>query len=331
MIQYLNDAAELKIAISICRSILREELRKTNPSDYAMKDVLGVWSEIGDDLFESTHICVVSFTEQADQLSQWRGYCPPDGGYAIGFRTSSLEACLREQEFVLAPCEYAKSKQNDILKQWVGETISALKEIAQQETNLPLIEAVQANIQQLDVKVEELFIKEFHRIAPIIKHSKFAEEKEWRAISNLDPQLHFRVGRAMLLPYCKIDLKTPRFPIEEFIVGPSPHQKLAGNSLEKFLLSEGIKLEIQPPPPKDPKAWAVANGDTVKYSEIPTDNSDSSGAVGHRTAFALSNSTVAPRERSLKLPFGKQRRSAARVGDPYPRSRVLGCRNRIGP
>jgi hypothetical protein len=169
-----------------------------------MKDVLGIWSEIGDDLFEATHICVVSFTEQADQLSQWRGYCPPDGGYAIGFRTSSLEACLHEQEFVLAPCEYGKSNQNHILKQWVGETISALKEIAQQETNLPLIEGV-------------------------------------------------RVGRAMLLPYCKIDLKTPRFPIEEFTVGPSPHQKLAGNSLEKFLLSEGIKLDIQPPPPKDPK------------------------------------------------------------------------------
>jgi hypothetical protein len=271
MVHYLNDAAELKIAISICQSILREELRKTNTSDYAMKDVLGVWSEIGDDLFESTHICVVSFTEQADQLSQWRGYCPPDGGYAIGFRTSSLEACLQEQEFVLAPCEYDKSNQNAILKQWVGETISALKEIAQQETNLPLIEAVPENIRQMDEKVEELFIEEFHRIAPIIKHSKFAEEKEWRAISNPDPQLHFRVGRAMLLPYCKIDLKTPRFPIEKFIVGPGPHQKVAANSLKTFLRSEGIKLEIELPPPKDPNALQViVDGDeAVTFSEIP--------------------------------------------------------------
>ena len=86
MIHYLNDAAELKTAISICREILTKELRQT--SDFAMKDVVGVWNAVLDDLLEETHICVVSFTEQPDLLSQWRAYCPPDGGYAIGFRTS---------------------------------------------------------------------------------------------------------------------------------------------------------------------------------------------------------------------------------------------------
>ena len=176
-----------------------------------------------------------------------------------------------EQEIVLVPCEYDKSKQDDILKKWVGEIISALKEIAQQETNLPHIEAAPENIRQMDEKVEELFIKEFHRIAPIIKHPKFSEEKEWRAISNRDAQLHFRAGRVMLLPYCKIDLKTPKFPVEKFIVGPGPYQRVAANSLRTFLRNEGIALEIERPAPKDPNALQViVDGDeAVTFSEIP--------------------------------------------------------------
>jgi hypothetical protein len=83
----------------------------------------------------------------------------------------------------------------------------------------------------------------------------------------------------MLFPYYEIKLNTPKFPVEEFIVGPSPHQELAGNSLEKFLVSKGIGLRIHGPPQvfydrrdvlqKDPITWAVANGPAVKLSEVP--------------------------------------------------------------
>jgi hypothetical protein len=67
-----------------------------------------------------------------------------------------------------------------------------------------------------------------------------------------------------------LPLNTPKFPVEKFVVGPSPHQKLAENSLKRFLLSEGIELVIEPPQPKDPNALAFANGDdAVKLSEIP--------------------------------------------------------------
>jgi hypothetical protein len=270
MIHYLNDAAELKTAISICREILTKELRQT--SDFAMKDVVGVWNAVLDDLLEETHICVVSFTEQPDLLSQWRAYCPPDGGYTIGFRTSSLEACLHEQGFVLVPCVYDKSEQENTLGRWVGDTIGALNEIAQEiDKNLTPHEEIVAKIHQMEVKVEERFVKEFHRIAPVFKHSKFSEEEEWRAISAPDPQLKFRIRRTMLFPYYEIKLNTQKFPVEKFIVGPSPHQKLAENSLKRFLRSEGIELKIEPPEPKDPNALVAANGDedAVTFSEIP--------------------------------------------------------------
>jgi hypothetical protein len=115
MIHYLNDAAELKTAKSICREILANELRQT--SDFAVKDLVGSWREfLGDELVEETRTCVVSFTEQPDLLSQWRGYCPPGGGYALGFRTSSLEACLHKQGFVLVRCVYNRSDQ--VIKNW---------------------------------------------------------------------------------------------------------------------------------------------------------------------------------------------------------------------
>lgn len=271
MIHYLNDAAELKTALSICQNILAKELQET--SDFAMKDVVGIWRQaLDDELLERTRTCVVSFTERSDLLSQWRGYCPPDGGYSIGFRTSSLEACLHKQGFVLVRCVYNRSDQKRLLGKWIGDTISALKEIAQQD-DLTLSGDI---IGKMDRKVEELFIEEFHRIAPVIKHPAFSEEEEWRAISNSDPELHFRTGRTILVPYHKIELNTPIFPGEKFVVGPSPHQKLAESSLKRFLHNQGIKLKIEPPEPpepKDPNALvAIGYGegeDAVKFSEIP--------------------------------------------------------------
>lgn len=61
-------------------------------------------------------------------------YCPPDGGYALGFRTTLLEACLKEQGFVLVPCAYDHSEPANIVGRWVGEIINALK-VLRQEIN----------------------------------------------------------------------------------------------------------------------------------------------------------------------------------------------------
>jgi hypothetical protein len=271
MIHYLNDAAELKTALSICQNILAKELREI--SDFAIKDVVGIWRQILDDeLLEETRTCVVSFTEAPDLLSQWRAYCPPDGGYALGFRTSSLEACLHKQGFVLVRCVYNLSEQKKLLEKWIGDTISALKEIVQQDEDLRESGEITGKMNR---KVEELFISELHRIAPVIKHSGFSEEKEWRAISNSDPELHFRTGRTILVPYHKIELNTPIFPGGKFVIGPSPHQKLAESSLKRFLHSQGIRLKIprpEPPPPKNPNALVPANGDeddAITLSAIP--------------------------------------------------------------
>jgi hypothetical protein len=73
----------------------------------------------------------------------------------------------------------------------------------------------------------------FALVAPTIKHRGFGEEREWRFISDHiswgDPRCLVHVGRSMLISYVEFNLVaiSPRIPVKEIVVGPTPHMWLA--------------------------------------------------------------------------------------------------------
>jgi Protein of unknown function (DUF2971) len=231
-IQYLNDAAEFKIAFDIFGELLRGQLELDLSSWFSSAWVSAGFCHPLESMAKSP-IYVCSLTAKDDLLSQWRGYCPPDGGYCIGFETDALEECLRQQGYSLFRCEYDESTHRRILGPFVEEAKSWL-----------LTGKEKAPTTAQDTWQKE-FAEKFSRVAPLIKHGSFSEEQEWRAISSLGgvhrSQLNFRPGRTLLIPY--VEIKLDCVPVKlDVVVGPNPNADLARDSLLDFLTSKQIPI-----------------------------------------------------------------------------------------
>jgi hypothetical protein len=85
------------------------------------------------------------------------------------------------------------------------------------------------------------------RIAAILKHPSFREEKEWRIVSPVlantgEPPILFREGHAMLVPYIEFDLSVDDGPLvmDHLYLGPTANINISMNSLRMFLEQHGI-------------------------------------------------------------------------------------------
>jgi hypothetical protein len=88
------------------------------------------------------------------------------------------------------------------------------------------------------------FTGSFFFVAPIIKDPAFSEENEWRLVQPVasvsDPEVCFRDGCTILLPYLPIVVGGDAMPIRKVIVGPTPHPKLEERALKELLIKHGI-------------------------------------------------------------------------------------------
>jgi hypothetical protein len=229
--------------------------------DYGVNEVLEVLesgpSQIREDLSETvrTHlkrgdpvtVFVASFSSDGgDELSQWRGYCTEGAGFSIGFEPKKLIMLAEKQNFVIEPCVYEKSNQ-------AGKIRSIIPSADKELNSLDASFFGKIGKERLDFLFKVFFL------APLLKHAKFKEEKEWRLISNdqaiCKNRLRFRDGNSMIIPYIEFDLTMGNItiPIKEIVIGPNPHRDLARNALEELLSANEI----------DPHAVAVRD------SEIP--------------------------------------------------------------
>jgi hypothetical protein len=256
-IHFLNDTQEFKYSISIFEKVLAEfqkELPKkttwkqaietSTPSISDPNDVLailygGIKNIFLNPILQKPPICVFSLSKDGDLLSQWRGYCPPGGGYSIGFRLDSLTQFSRTHKLYLEPCIYDRTKQEAIIK----EAITKVRDTTLKKWTGPKIEISEFISEQ----VSRFFI-DFSTMASALKHPSFHQEEEWRIILGLTPirNIEFRVRKSMMLPYFSISFKNCEpFLIDEIIIGPAPEQSLAESSLRQFILQKKFNISIK--------------------------------------------------------------------------------------
>jgi hypothetical protein len=229
MAHFLSDAQEFRHALSIAANRLAShEQRETDQGRQAvLRDLRESLRQI-----ERIHVCVFSLSEEGDLLSQWRGYCPPNAGYSIGFRGASLRPILAPQRCVLAPCVYEPNRQAALVDEALGPLLTKL---TSPDPNDGV--AVRA---ASDPLINELFAR-LGGLAVLLKDPSFSEEKEWRIVSPLvaadHPQMDYRVGRSMLLPHFVVNLVPGggTFPLGGIYIGPTVHPSLAQMSLINFL------------------------------------------------------------------------------------------------
>jgi hypothetical protein len=249
-VSHLNDKKELAIAADMFRYAIAElETRLELPPERAMLpleyepdprrkflDALKRFPDIGPE--SSTFVC--SFSEEGDQLSQWRGYTTGGYGFSIGFDYSRLEKHVDRQKLILAQCIYEPAMQRECIEEFVKE------EIEPQFRDL-----TSGNMSR---RIAECLVPLLH-VLPVLKHASFKEEKEWRLISSLhsNRQMKLRAGRMTLIPYHEFELTDPSdkkdtLPIGMICVGPSPNSAESVIAINALLEQEGLSesVEVRP-------------------------------------------------------------------------------------
>lgn len=214
--QYLNDAREYRHAVEVVReelSIMRKEALPSERKrfiDEMEKAVEGA---------EGMNVCVCSFSENGDVLSQWRAYADGGSGFALGFCSAFLRSVTDEMKFWLVPVLYQEHEQRHLIRTLLSDVIA---------------EKFQIRAKSGGDYVESLplggnLLAYLNRYAPILKHRSFSEEREWRIISRplfcSNTRFGYRPGASMLVPYFRIPLCSEKinFKVEEIVVGPTPH------------------------------------------------------------------------------------------------------------
>lgn len=228
-IKFLNDQHEFQHALKLIKTILDGTPREAGGKNFetAFQEFRGkVSHELGFmDPYTAESVFTISFSEEIDLLSQWRGYCPGNDGYCIVFDLKELHKQISSK---LASCHLVKCVYDDAMK--IGQLKELLNSIWKQYIKLA------------DKKSREAVIDGFARdlvlLASYFKHPSFKEEQEYRIVvidqdEALRKHVEFREGRSSLVPYLK--LPAPHNLIKKIVVGPNVDQPLAVKALEGFV------------------------------------------------------------------------------------------------
>lgn len=220
--EYLNDINEIKHGYESLIDFLKyhwNDEDKQNFKEAIVNQLEDLNSSIKKDFIYTT-----SFSKDGNSLSQWQAYCPPEGGYAVGFDRASIQ-----QEFI-----------DDI------------------ETTYPYMSGeIQYNTDASDTVVQfvktylekfpkdGIFSKEtgediYYTLANILlrytfftKDPSFVDEKEFRIVkvTSKNTSSFFTKG-SILAPY--FPYKFEKNIVKEVVIGPMKHQEIAQKSLLMF-------------------------------------------------------------------------------------------------
>lgn len=234
--QYLNDTKEFHHAIELVKAEIKLKL------ETASEDESQILNEMLDGLepdLSTVNICITCFSEVGDSLSQWRAYGSQMSSYSIGFCGSFLDKVSITKKCRLVKCIYDADEKKALISDFVAR---ALSKILKDRSSKP------------DEETENWtdgahMLNSLISLAPTLKDSSFADEKEWRIISPTlsckSEGFDYREGGSMIIPYFKLPLKFDDMnPKERRIplvyVGPTPNKEQSVKSVKSLLLSNGF-------------------------------------------------------------------------------------------
>lgn len=207
-----------------CRDKINEKIRGFLEDD---KEDLEAWNfgyNINSDLSMDMISYVACFSENKDQLSQWRGYADNGAGIAVGFSRESF-ADLKEA----APSHisfwkviYDEKEQEKFIERIARESIKAM------ETK---------PVAQVAAELNQNYRLQF----PVLKNASF-EEEEWRIIFNDSFSKRKRhVGKNILFSGIRYTVREKR--LVSYI--EMDFSKLKHNAIKEIWIGPKAEVEIQ--------------------------------------------------------------------------------------
>jgi len=236
--QYLNDRREFSHAVDL----VREEIKRLSdeaPHQSAREEALAGMQAAVSMSPQSVNVCVCSFSEERDSLSQWRAYGGPSG-FAVGFSGHVLRAATEKQRWFLAPCIYDPATQRGLVRALVEEVL---------EENLgdPLPGVEDEEEDKALKHMGGNLRPDLHRYAPILKDESFKEEREWRIISRpvFAKRLDYREGKSLIVPYYKLPLCEDNQTLElhDVVIGPTSDAERSKSSVTSLMVSHKVRMQ----------------------------------------------------------------------------------------
>jgi hypothetical protein len=249
-ISCLNDAAELRYPANKLIEALqrvRADRLQERETQLVEKAILGLSA----DPAPSSYWCVASFSEEPDDLSQWRAYGGGEGGYAVGFDSEITRTSFSangHQGGLVSVC-YNTGIHDDIAASIANATLRFFREGVEAREGAG-IDPSEWTSNFLDAWAIALTY-----VAPLIKHPKFEGEKEWRIIRMLQhddvPNLQYRQRQSLLARYLPLALPPANaaagsrlLPICGVRIGPSRHQRVSAVSVNTLLRGAGYPEDV---------------------------------------------------------------------------------------
>lgn len=223
---FMNDRSEFTYAMDFFRGVITDEA--TKHSSRAARELLDL--VLGSDAATENDLYVLSFCEQPDLLSQWRGYGSQGTRYCLQFDCSAIDEFICECSAPL-PVTYDVTRQRGTIKSLLD---SHLEVLATARAKRDLVEdgALSIYVSAL------LFLATF-------KDPSFREENEWRQVllvpehkvSDISRSLRFANTNGVVRPFLPL-LQAPaggRLPLVEVVAGSGLYDQQAIRSARLML------------------------------------------------------------------------------------------------
>ena len=237
-IRYMNDSAELKHAADLIRLEVQDRITRGE----GKADLLGQFMDWITHRITNGHMLfATSFRSEGNLLSQWRGYSSHGKGVSLGFAAEYILQCAKQQRFQIGKCIYEPAMQRKLIRR----VVDAVEAYGERHVN----EATpRQQISEIYQKIFDAIEIDLLRIAAVLKHPSFREEKEWRIVSPVftdgaESPVRFRESNAMLVPYMEFDLQLAAgqpMQLEHLYLGPTSNINISMNSMKMFLAQNGI-------------------------------------------------------------------------------------------
>jgi len=237
----LNDAKELTLALDTFHSLVRTQLEAQRKANNPVPDdVEFLLAEIDRRMAsvqpQTEGMFVVCFSEDNDDLSQWRAYAGHEGGYAIEFDAAALRGDGSDWTFLLK-VEYEPEKQHTFIADVLHWTKVFFLDGLQKQRAPSCDEWI--------AEFLECWTNHVRPFVPYIKHKSFQAEREWRLVHHFRdadiPIMRYRQRPSMMTRHVPLK-RGVRLPITGIRVGPTRHKDLSKVAVGDLLLTNGYDV-----------------------------------------------------------------------------------------
>lgn len=244
-IRFLNDSSESETMWTVVLRRLKERSERADSSEEQayLSEIITATSG------RRTHNeYVASFSQEGDDLSQWRAYCPAQPGFSIGFSNAALRS-----QWVADP--------HGGKPLFVGGKLAKVRYVNESDTtqiDLAIDYALQfgamlhgsQGFSGQTLTKGQVAMAWFYITAPIFKNPAFRAESEWRMVLSKPhkpmPGVRFGLGKSSIVPYIEVVLNRDskfelpnEYMIGKVLIGPTPNPDLSVEAVNSLFAYNG--------------------------------------------------------------------------------------------